>query len=352
MAGPFLTPWQCLRALILFFPCMSFALVDIRAAFNLARPNTGGNCEARINQLNGFFSEADQMTTDAINMLRAAISTTPDIGENERGQAQRAATTWLSALTDADRGVAIDTFRRIRDFLDRGQNADHPQKPAWLFCDDTWLAKHQWTNPVQNQNGAFILVPTSTGTRFKLIQEQYPTRFQQNPGLLPYFAASIGTYVLDLDYGTSSYCGESNLGATQDESPNAATMTLCPVSFNSGASAPAASLGADGGNGPGFQRYAPPSLTMYHELFHLVLGAAQSDDVQVNNAVGNAVGDVNTRLIATRAARAANRGNRAQLQRILRNPESYTWFALQAWYFYRRNQYFNPDENGVVDRLL
>jgi hypothetical protein len=87
-------------------------------------------------------------------------------------------------------------------------------------------------------------------------------------------------------------------------------------------------------------------------LFHLVLGAANSADVQVNARVGNAVGDVNTRLIATRAARAATRGNRAQLRAILTNPESYTWFALQAWYFYRRNQYFDPNADGVVPRQM
>jgi hypothetical protein len=161
-----------------------------------------------------------------------------------------------------------DTFQRIRDFLDQGQSAPHPQKTAWLFCDDTWLDKRSWDNPVQQKNGNFIQVPTANGPpRLKLIREQYPTRFQQNAGagLLPYFAASIGTYVLDLDYGTSSYCGDGNLGATQDESPDAATLTLCPVSFNSGTSAPAANLGADAGSGAGFQRYAPPSLTMYHE---------------------------------------------------------------------------------------
>ncbi|KAK4233337.1 hypothetical protein C8A03DRAFT_38960 [Achaetomium macrosporum] len=338
---------------------MSFALVDIRGAFNFAGADTGGNCEDRMDLLNSFWGEADQMTTDAITMLRAAISTTANIGQNERGQAQRAATTWLAAISDADRGVALDTFNRIRDFLDRGQNAAQPQKPAWLFCDDNWLVKREWNNPVVNEDGNFILVPTGGGgQRFKLIQEQYPTRFQQNPGLLPYFAASIGTYILDHDYGTSSYCGDGNLGATQDESPGAATMTLCPVSFAQRApDAPAANLGANGGNGAGFQRYAPPSLTLYHEMFHLVLGAspAQSGDVQVSNAVGNAVGDINTRLIATRAARAATRQNnpsRAALERILKNPESYTWFALQAWYFYRRNQYFDPNADGVVARLL
>ncbi|KAL2148020.1 hypothetical protein VTI28DRAFT_76 [Corynascus sepedonium] len=287
-------------------------------------------------------------------MLRAAISTTANIGQNERAQAQRAATTWLSALNDADRGVALDTFNRIRDFLDRGANADHPQKPAWLFCDDNWLVKHQWNNPVQNSAGNFILVPTGNGaTRFKLIREQYPTRFAQNPLLLPYFAESIGIYVLDADYGSRSYCRVGHLGATQDESPGAATMTLCPRSFISRApDAPARNLGADAGRGAGFQRYAPPSLTLYHEMFHLVLGAGQSNDVEVDENVGNAVGDINTRLIATSAAEAAADGDREELEDILRNPESYTWFALQAWYFYRRNQYFDPDANGIVARLF
>jgi hypothetical protein len=95
---------------------MSLALVDIRTAFRLADPNTGGNCEARINQLNGFLNEADQMTTDAMRMLRAAISGTPDIGDNERAQAVRAATTWLSALDDNDRGVALGKWKEERTY--------------------------------------------------------------------------------------------------------------------------------------------------------------------------------------------------------------------------------------------
>jgi len=87
-------------------------------------------------------------------------------------------------------------------------------------------------------------------------------------------------------------------------------------------------------------------------MFHLVLGAGQSNDVEVDENVGNAVGDINTRLIATSAAEAAADGDREELEDILRNPESYTWFALQAWYFYRRNQYFDPDANGIVARLF
>lgn len=86
---------------------MSFALVNLNGAFYFVAGNTLGGCDDKLTQLNSFWSEADQLTTNAITLIQAAISDTPNIGPNERSQAQRAATIWLAATSDEDRQIVL-----------------------------------------------------------------------------------------------------------------------------------------------------------------------------------------------------------------------------------------------------
>jgi hypothetical protein len=160
----------------------------------------------------------------------------------------------------------------MKDFLAKGKAADRPTKTPWLYCNDDWLSQRKWDSPAVDQNGKWLLGPIDPASgqrRFKKIFEQYPEFYAAygSGGLVPWYASSIKDYVLDEDYGGGSYCQAGNLAATQDRTPNAATITLCPASFQTSSSAPAASLGATGSSTTGgrFQRYAPPSLTWYHE---------------------------------------------------------------------------------------
>jgi hypothetical protein len=107
MARLYHATWQHLVALVLFFPWMSFALVDLDHAFNFVPGTTAGGCANRLTELNNFWSEADQLTNNAITLIEAAISDTANIAQYERAQAQRAATIWLAAIDNDARGIIL-----------------------------------------------------------------------------------------------------------------------------------------------------------------------------------------------------------------------------------------------------
>lgn len=159
-------------------------------------------------------------------------------------------------------------YGRVQAFLNNGPQAPFPTNPAKLFCSSAWLVQKAWTDAAIQPNGQPIPVPQPDGTtRNKQIQEEYPAQFARG-GVVPFYSTNITTYLFEKP---GDYCSSpSGLGATQDQTPGWATMTLCPRSFQVLAGfAPAASLGNVAQPVPnnlgGLQNYSPPSLTLFHE---------------------------------------------------------------------------------------
>lgn len=111
--------------------------------------------------------------------------------------------------------------------------------------------------------------------------------------VFPYWSNRLASYLLDQTYGgtTAGFCSQtSNKGVTQSQtSPN--SITLCPRSFTAGTrvtipgtinAVPNANIAA--GNTANtvqlgtFINNADP-VTLYHELFHLILGTDNTPDV-------------------------------------------------------------------------
>jgi hypothetical protein len=99
-----------------------------------------------------------------------------------------------------------------------------------------------------------------------------------------------------------------------------------------------------------------------HRLFHLVFPQGQSPDVQIfgldnsgNLVAENAVGSTSTMEIAlmvTQPQLFPNQLGLPSVAEILKNPESYVWFGLQAWYFYNANQFFSLTPLQLIPRIL
>lgn len=111
--------------------------------------------------------------------------------------------------------------------------------------------------------------------------------------VFPYWSSRLASYLLDQTYGgtTAGFCTPvSNKGVTQSQtSPN--SITLCARAYNSGTrvtnpgtinTVPNANIAA--GNTAGavqlgtYINGADP-VTLYHELFHLILGTGNTPDV-------------------------------------------------------------------------
>lgn len=179
-------------------------------------------------------------------------------------------------------------------------NGNSQNKVPYLFCGDKWLEKLQRTDEVWDANRDPIMVgyeneyeseggvghPISISdveAYAKYLFTDPDTRKEPN-NRTPYWSDDLKEYVFDEDYGKKTYCtfvgedGSMNLGAAQDNTLKGATITLCPLSFTN----PAASANL-GSTKPvkdiSIETILPRSGTFYHELFHLVLGTADTPDL-------------------------------------------------------------------------
>lgn len=101
---------------------------------------------------------------------------------------------------------------------------------------------------------------------------------------IPYWSADLGQYLVDDDYDGQTFCTVArgaNMGTTQHMT-TPPTITLCQGSFSEpgysvklGSKSPL--VGQRGGRK--LTDVLPRSATLYHELFHLVLGNDPTPDV-------------------------------------------------------------------------
>jgi hypothetical protein len=151
-----------------------------------------------------------------------------------------------------------------------------------LFCSDSWLVKQKWTDQVNDQNEVLIY---QNGKPFSIFDQASSGVANQWMGfyddmLVPWYSAKLKRYVFDLG---SRYCtqvsnGAVNLAGTQDSTPRS-TMSLCPISFTASANLGIATLGGTAPKAGDFiQKSTSLSITLFHELFHLVLGNVATPD--------------------------------------------------------------------------
>lgn len=154
-----------------------------------------------------------------------------------------------------------------------------------LFCDDEWLVKQKWTDQVNDQDGTPIYQDRKPFSIYNQASSGVSNQWMgfYRAKLVPWYSAKLKEYVFDLG---SRYCtrasnngASKNLAGTQDSTPRS-TMSLCPISFQPNAKTGVATLGDTVPNAGDFiQESTSLSMTLFHELFHLVLGTVATPDV-------------------------------------------------------------------------
>jgi hypothetical protein len=146
-----------------------------------------------------------------------------------------------------------------------------------LFCDDTWLDKKKWADQVNDQNGTPIIYNQASSG----VDNQWMSFYRaKKPRLFPWYSTKLKEYIFDRGrrYCARAPDGSVNLAGTQDSTPRS-TMSLCPTSFKVSGDTGVETLGGTVPNeGDFIQKSTSLSITLFHELFHLVLGTVATPD--------------------------------------------------------------------------
>ncbi|KAI2632599.1 hypothetical protein GGS26DRAFT_82786 [Hypomontagnella submonticulosa] len=250
----------------------------------------GGNCAQYGTD------KLQQLLNDALTLCNEAIDGMNDYINSNRGsatllEARRLINAYFRTPPVADRPNLLSNYQRVANWITGGgpvNNGQNPNKP-WLFCSDSWLIRKSMSDqafdingqPVQNGNGS----PSSIADNPDYVAaQQRETDAQDGMQAYPYWSPVLNTYVFDVAYGplaTDGYCRDpGNKGATNHEGMFS-VVTICPQSFTgvgirSIAANPIQKSQIRRGNPPaGAQplgNVLPEATTLFHELFHLVLG--------------------------------------------------------------------------------
>ncbi|KAJ9194026.1 hypothetical protein DTO164E3_4709 [Paecilomyces variotii] len=236
-------------------------------------------------------------------------------------------------------------LKEVKDFLDGTSTLD---EIPHLYCNDTWLRKLDRFDVAWNKQGEDIMKVSPDGSMAPMAIEEVP-RYEQylweeKNGLLvrnnknvPYWSDELSEYVFDQNYGGKTYCTKSktNLAAAQEQT-SASTVTLCPSSFTN-------PKGVDGlgsatpRTGLSIMKVLPRSATLYHELFHLILGQGDTPDITYSWT--------QQRTMLDKKPTAIPDGyDMTYEQLIRRNPETYVFFSVGYWYFQQTQWSINANE--------
>ncbi|KAI0384727.1 hypothetical protein F5Y04DRAFT_293050 [Hypomontagnella monticulosa] len=237
-----------------------------------------------------------QSLNDALTLCNEAIDGMNDYINSNRGsatllEARRLINAYFRNPPVADRPTLLSNYQKVANWITSGgpvNNGQNPNKP-WLFCSDSWLLRKSMSDqafdkngqPVTNGNGSPSLISDNPNY---VAAQQKETNAQDGDQAYPYWSSVLNTYVFDVAHGpsaTDGYCtAPGNKGATNHEGMFS-VVTICPQSFTgvgirSVTATPIAKSQIKRGTPPaGAQPLGavlPEATTLFHELFHLVLG--------------------------------------------------------------------------------
>ncbi|CZR48055.1 uncharacterized protein FPRO_12665 [Fusarium proliferatum ET1] len=309
-----------------------YVLGSIDSVFNVKQGSVGvGGCTSYKSKLNRWW-------TDARKLVDAALSYAQD--DSVDGP-EYIYTFFALDPPPADaryRETVIATLQSVKNFIDG--DLQLPTGKPWLFCSSKWLERMDWDD---------VAYDKETGNKFTgydakkvrdVVDEPTPPPDEANqPEVFPFWSSDIREYMMD---EADDYCSKKvdgaiqNFGATH-EGPGQTwkALTICVSNLAWNAKNEYLRLGAIQKEGKSIVEYRAQSMTLFHELFHVVLGVAKTEEHEMSYELkyianprkkeGEDPGDENQDIIST--------------QEALYNPESYTLYAL-ACVLGQRNERF------------
>ncbi|KAL2212263.1 hypothetical protein CC79DRAFT_359041 [Sarocladium strictum] len=176
-------------------------------------------------------------------------------------------------------------YSGVLDFLKTGFGESGTDRP-YLFCQHTWLKKKKMTDDAFDAEGNTFKADPEAERNVK-IQDVEKYRLQQSQafGDTPYWSVPHKAYLFDISYRGGGICAEQGSRAVTSDLLKPPSITLCPRSWGANRNLgginvkpiKSEKIPKEPGTIPsGAQRLdaiLPTSITLFHELFHLVLRA-------------------------------------------------------------------------------
>ncbi|KAJ5413911.1 hypothetical protein N7509_000538 [Penicillium cosmopolitanum] len=242
-------------------------------------------------------------------------------------------------ITDDTSDVHVDQTKEVLEDVQSFiyKEFSTPGGMPWLFCDSSWLEEKSRTEKieecdkeVENQNS-----------------EEYGSQLKADGNLVPYWSSDLDEYIIDDAHGEGGLCGDlGELGVTQGITARR-TVTLCPRAFTR--TDVQADFGVDA-QGKKLSDVLSKSATLFHELFHLVIGNDATIDATYNlGTLFQHVGKGYTVPAKSEwdGQRGAlrNSGRKTNIELVRTNPETWVFFCTDYWYTLNKNLYW--DTTGV-----
>ncbi|KAJ3577379.1 hypothetical protein NPX13_g3186 [Xylaria arbuscula] len=263
--------------------------VSVGDVFDVKTGTTNGGCDGK---------NIDAWFADTITLANTAAVGAAATDQDSRGYLK----TFFNIGPQDDATQAGGPIGQVIEVLNL--NTLPPGGKPRLFCDSHWLQEQQWDDVAFD---AVTGLPRADGKKVQDI-------FTMETGLNPFWSDDLRQY---LKASPGDYCSSNvlNLAATQDQT-RPSTVTLCVDNFSTTQGDTLANIPSVTKKGVSVSTLQVHSLTLFHEMFHVVLGVASSPD---HSYVLNSIVRFGTK-------------------KAVQNPESYTMYALA--YFLGQNTKF------------
>ncbi|KAJ3543723.1 hypothetical protein NM208_g3426 [Fusarium decemcellulare] len=313
--------------------------------FKVKQGTNGGGCDNY--PVEDWFQDAKLLAGFARNaVLVAGGVKTPDEADLTitKVDAQQLLLAFFNIAPGGDEDLLDDIINEVESFMISVGDLDQETKPEedkpWIFCSSDWLERKQWEDTYEGPN-------RDAGGEEKTIKQAYldassksvqETEAELKP-YVPWWSADIGDYLLD---GRSNYCSRVGAVASTQEQISPASITLCPRRWESQPET-LSGIAKVTKDGQSLGKLQVHSLTLFHEMFHLVLGNDDTPDHTYEIDV--IVADENHRARARLRDTDASKRGYLTAYESAHNPETWVFFALAVHLMQA-----NPDYSFVTSK--
>ncbi|KAJ6782791.1 hypothetical protein PWT90_04148 [Aphanocladium album] len=271
------------------------AAANITAAFDIKfGSDLAGGCK--------YVGETSMNTLfkDSLVLADAGIKATQTYGTDPR------ATRLLNAFFGAGYDLTSDMLTEItnhyvtiKKWIESPTPTKDGKKPM-LFCDHTWLQRQDMQSQARDKDGNLMEDDEGNALKIKDVEDYRNTQKEEQALLggkkaFPYYSSVHKGYLYDMTHGgpTKGYCDETTEQAGTSHRLSTTTLTLCPRAFGASQNIKGRKVTYRGlhsaeispwkrkdivkGNIPSTapalsNEIVPTAATLFHELFHVVLG--------------------------------------------------------------------------------